>query len=54
MNPLPSTPPTNEVHGNADVMVRHLMQICIDKNKSPLELIMFIMPQIDNKHLYGL
>ncbi|GLJ47333.1 hypothetical protein SUGI_0999280 [Cryptomeria japonica] len=53
MNPEMSAPYADEPNRNVDGVVRHQMRVCMDKNKSPLELLVCIMPQTDNKHLYA-
>ncbi|KAH9299202.1 hypothetical protein KI387_030884, partial [Taxus chinensis] len=53
MNPQMSAPFATETNRNVEGVVKHLMRVCQEKSNNPLELIVCIMPQMDNKHLYA-
>lgn len=52
MNPNLAAPPATEINGNVEGVVKHMIESA-EKNGNPLELILCIMPQQDNKHLYA-
>ena len=52
MNPDLVAPPATEINGNVEGVVKHVIDSA-ERNGNPLELILCIMPQQENKHLYA-
>lgn len=52
MNPDLAAPPATEINGNVEGVLKHVIDSA-ERNGNPLELILCIMPQQENKHLYA-
>uniref|UniRef100_A0A0C9S839 TSA: Wollemia nobilis Ref_Wollemi_Transcript_12440_3188 transcribed RNA sequence n=1 Tax=Wollemia nobilis TaxID=56998 RepID=A0A0C9S839_9CONI len=53
MHPQLAAPIANELNGNVEGVVNHQIEACKTKTKQSLELLLCIMPQRENKHLYA-
>lgn len=53
MNPEMAVGYLTERRGDAEGAIKHLNRQCADKFRQDLDLLICIMPQIDNKSIYG-